>query len=324
MSAVTEPAKPDALKVRDLAKRYGGGGGVDCVSMTIRPGQVSAFIGVNGAGKSTSLRCILGLLTPDRGSVELFGAPASRAARRRVGFLPEERGMSARERARDVIAFHARLKGLSKGAALAAADRLLTRIGLGDRLNARIGELSKGNAQRVQILCALAHAPDLLILDEPLSGLDPLAQSEILSLFAEFRAGGGAILFSTHSLSAAESLCDTVVMLSGGRTVFEGPLADAAAAAPHGALIVTSDGEGLMAAARDVGGEALPMSAHIGEAARWRVVLPRDVTHPALLRALSERAVPLYAFEPIKSDLEGAFWGLAAQAPTASSAVLAA
>jgi ABC-2 type transport system ATP-binding protein len=282
--------------------------------MTVQAGSVTGFIGVNGAGKSTTLRCILGLIEPDAGDIRLFGGAAGEAGRRRVGFLPEERGLFPRERAREAIAFHARLKGMAKRDALKAADRLLERIGLGDRERARIEELSKGNAQRVQILCALAHGPELLILDEPLSGLDPVAQSEILSLFAEFRAGGGAILFSTHSMSAVETLSDRVVMLADGRTVFEGPLADASAKAPHGAVVVTSDAEGLLAAARSVGGEIQPMPGRIGEAMRWRVVLPREVTHPALMRALAETSVPIFAFEPIKADLEAAFWDLAAPA----------
>lgn len=312
---MAESSKPDVLRVLGLKKRFPGGGGVDDVSMTVEAGSVTGFIGVNGAGKSTTLRCILGLIPPDAGEIALFGQAASPATRRRVGFLPEERGLFPRERARDAIAFHARLKGLTKARALHAADRLLERIGLGARTKARIGELSKGNAQRVQILCALAHDPDLLILDEPLSGLDPVAQSEVLSLFAEFRAAGGAILFSTHSMSAAEALCDRVVMLAGGRTVFEGPLAEAAGAVAHGAVVVTSDEAGLIAAAGAVGGEVRPMSGGVGEATRWRVTLPRELTHPALMRALAERAVPIFAFEPIKPDLEAAFWDLAAPAP---------
>jgi ABC-2 type transport system ATP-binding protein len=305
---------PDVLRVDGLAKRFAGGGGVDAVSMSIGAGEITGFIGVNGAGKSTTLRCILGLLRPDAGAISLFGRPASAQSRRRIGFLPEERGLFPRERARDAIAFHARLKGLARRDALRAADRLLERIGLGGRQRTRIGELSKGNAQRVQILCALAHAPDLLILDEPLSGLDPVAQSEVLSLFAEFRAGGGAILFSTHSMAAAENLCDRVVILAKGRTVFEGPLTEASAGAPHGAVVVTSDEAGLMAAVQALGGQARPMSSPMGEATRWRVVLPREVTHPVLLRALAERSAPIFAFEPIKPDLEAAFWELAAPA----------
>lgn len=307
--------KSAVLQVQALKKRFRGGGGVDAVSMTVQAGSVTGFIGVNGAGKSTTLRCVLGLLAPDAGEIALFGRAADEATRRRVGFLPEERGLFPRDRAREAIAFHARLKGLTRRDALHAADRLLERIGLAGRERARIEELSKGNAQRVQILCALAHRPDLLILDEPLTGLDPVAQSEILSLFAEFRAGGGAILFSTHSMSAAEALSDQVVMLADGRTVFEGPLDQASANAPHGAVVVTADAEGLMAAARALGGEVQPMPGRIGEATRWRVFLPREVTHPALMRALAERAVAIFAFEPIKADLEAAFWELAS--PTA-------
>ncbi|HEX7760448.1 MAG TPA: ATP-binding cassette domain-containing protein, partial [Caulobacteraceae bacterium] len=242
---MTESAAQPLLQVSNLAKRYPSGGGVDDVSLSVAPGAITGFIGVNGAGKSTTLRCVLGLVRPDAGEVRLFGRPADGAGRRRVGFLPEERGLFPRDRARDVIAFHARLKGMGRKAALASADRLLERIGLGGgvgggRQSARIETLSKGNAQRVQILCALAHGPDLLILDEPLSGLDPIAQSEVLSLFAEFRAGGGAILFSTHSMAAAETLCDAVVVLAGGRTVFEGPVAEASGRAPHGAVVVTA------------------------------------------------------------------------------------
>ncbi|WP_374575616.1 ABC transporter ATP-binding protein [Phenylobacterium sp.] len=313
------PPSSEILKVRDLRKRFQTGAGIEAVSMTVRTGEVVGFIGVNGAGKSTTLRCVMGLIAPDAGEVRLMGQPASAATRSRVGFLPEERGLFPRERTRDVIAFSARLKGLSRRAALASADRLLERIGLEGRRGARIEELSKGNAQRVQILCALAHEPDLLILDEPLSGLDPIAQSEILALFAEFRGAGGAILFSTHSMSAAEALCDRVVMLADGRTVFEGPLAEASSQAGHGAVLVTPDEAGLIEAAREVGGEARPMSTGVGAARRWRVTLPAEVTHPALLRALAARSVRVLAFEPIKADLEAAFWELAAP----SSAVLA-
>jgi ABC-2 type transport system ATP-binding protein len=305
---VTPSSAP--LAISGLAKHFARGAGVRDVAMTVEAGAVTALLGVNGAGKSTTLRCIMGLIRPDGGSIQLFGGPANAAARRRIGFLPEERGLAPKDRARDVIAFHARLKGLPRREAYAAADRLLERIGLSERRRARIEELSKGNAQRIQILCALAHKPDLLLLDEPLSGLDPIGQSEVLSLFAEFRAGGGAILMSTHSMAAAEQLCDRAVVLAGGRTVFEGALAEAAERAPHGAIVVTTDEAGLIAAATRVGGEARPMAGAMGEAIRWRVVLPRHVNHPALMRALAEEEVGILAFEPIKADLEGAFWAL--------------
>jgi ABC-2 type transport system ATP-binding protein len=302
---------PDLLQVSALAKRFAGGNGVSHVSLSVPAGSITGFIGVNGAGKSTTLRCVMGLLGLDAGEIRLFGGPANRVARNRIGFLPEERGLFPHERAREAIAFHGRLKGMRKREALAAADRLLERIGLGSRRHDRLANLSKGNAQRVQVLCALVHEPQLLLLDEPLSGLDPVAQVDMLSLLAEFKGKGGAVLFSTHSMTAAEQVCDRVVMLSAGRTVFEGAIPDAAALSPHGAEVVTADTAGLMAAAESIGGHAVPVASGIGEAGRWRVVLPRHVTHPALVRALAEYGVPIFNFQPIHPSLEGAFWHVA-------------
>jgi ABC-2 type transport system ATP-binding protein len=228
-----------------------------------------------------------------------------------VGFLPEERGLCAHDRVRDAIAFQARLKGVPRKEALLRTDRLLAGVGLAGRERWRIGALSKGSVQRVQVLCALAHAPALLLLDEPLSGLDPIAQSDVLSLFADFRHRGGAILFSTHAMAAAESLCDRVVMLDHGRVVFDGATAEASGAVPHGAVVVTSDSSRLIQAADALGGAARLMATSMDGAARWRVIVPPNVTHPVLMRALAEGAVPIIAFEPIKQDLEGAFWTLA-------------
>ncbi|HEY2447011.1 MAG TPA: ATP-binding cassette domain-containing protein [Rhizomicrobium sp.] len=302
---------PPALEVVSLAKRFSGRDGISDVSMSVEAGSITGFIGANGSGKSTTLRCILGMLRADAGEVSLFGARAGLQQRRRVGFMPEERGLFAHERAREAIAFHGRLKGMKRRDAFQAADRLLARVGLGGREKARIGSLSKGNAQRVQMLCALVHGPSLLLLDEPLSGLDPVAQAEMLSLFAEFRAAGGAILFSTHVMAAAETLCDRVVMLACGRTVFEGTLSGASALAPHGAVVVTADPVGLAAAAAVLGGAVQPIGSRLGEACRWRVVLPKGVAHPALLQALAARGVSIFSFEQIKPDLEAAFWQLA-------------
>jgi len=299
------------LKIENLTKRFSGSGGIDGVSFSVPAGSVTGFIGVNGAGKSTTLRCVLGLHHPDGGRVELFGEAAKPSLRLRIGFLPEERGLFGHERAREAIAFHGRLKGMARTAALDAADRLLDRVGLSARKRERLAALSKGNVQRVQLLCALVHEPELLLLDEPLSGLDLLVQSEMLSLLAEYRAKGSAILFSTHSMAAAESLCDRVVMLAEGRTVFEGATAEASALAPHGAIVVSADVEGLMQAAQQLSGEVFAMPSVMGEAGRWRVVLPRHITHPALIAALAEHQVAILGFQPIKPNLEGAFWHLA-------------
>ena len=301
---------PVALKISGLVKQYAGGRGVHDVSLSVPAGSVTGFIGANGAGKSTTLKCIVGLLEPDHGAVELFGERVDFNRRQRLGYLPEERGLAPRERARDVIAFHARLKGVGAREAYRAADRLLERIGLGGRSRARICELSKGNAQRVQILCAIAHDPDLLILDEPFSGLDPIAQAEVQSLFSEYRSEGGAILFSTHSMAAAERLCDQVVIVSEGRTAFEGAVEAAAAHAPHGVHVTCGDEAGLLAVVRALGGEAHAFPGKMGEALRWRVLLPEHVPYPALMRAMAEAGLAVQGFDPIRADLEGAFWSL--------------
>ncbi len=304
---------PVPLRVSRLAKQYAGGCGVKAIDFAVQPGSVTGFIGVNGAGKSTTLKCVMGLTEPDAGEIEIFGEPATFETRQKLGFLPEERGLAPRDRARDAIAFQAQLKGLERADAYARADGLLERVGLGPRRYARVGELSKGNAQRVQILCAIAHDPQLLILDEPFSGLDPVAQAEMQSLFDEHRARGGSILFSTHGMSVAERLCDQVVIISRGCTVFEGPVADAAAQAPHGAYVTCSDDAGLIAVADQLGGAAQPFPGKMGQAMRWRVLLPSHVPYPALLRAMGERQLAIQGFEPIQADLEGAFWSLAAE-----------
>jgi len=307
------PTPNAALRVQGLRKQFAGGRGLADVSFTALPGSVTGFIGVNGAGKSTTLKCIMGLLTPDAGTVSLFGRPASFSLRTQLGFLPEERGLAPRERARDVIAFHARLKGCERRDAYRRADALLERIGLGARSAARIGELSKGNAQRVQLLCAIAHEPRLLILDEPFSGLDPQAQAEVQSLFSEYRGRGGAILFSTHAMSSAERLCDKVVILAGGRTVFEGAVSEAAGHAPHGVYVTCKDDGALVEVVDRLGGTAEAFAGKMGEALRWRILLPQTVPYPALMRALAENQLAIDGFEPIAADLEGAFWSLASE-----------
>jgi len=313
-----------ALRLSKVARIYGEGRGVADVTFSAPRGSITAFVGVNGAGKSTTLRCIMGLIRPDRGSIELFGERAGPEQRRRIGFLPEERGLNPRERARDAIAFHAELRGWDRKRALAAADHLLERIGLGGRTGERIAQLSKGNAQRVQLLCALVHEPELLVLDEPLSGLDPISQTEVYALLREFRSRGGAVLFSTHAIASAEQLCDRVVMLAGGRTAFEGPIADAAQRAPHGAVITTADGAALCAAAAALAGQAHLMSgaSPAGQTgcAQWRVVIPAAVSHATLWETTAAHGVNVLTFEPIQANLESAFWALAGGADPALQA----
>ena len=303
------------LQLDDLAKRFGARDVLKGVSFQVPAGSITGFIGVNGAGKSTTLKCVMGILEPDGGRVSLFGGTADFKSRSRIGFLAEERGLGLRERVRDVIAFHAALKGTPRGEALRRADALLERIGLQHRGRSRVGDLSKGNAQRIQLLCALAHGPSLLVLDEPFSGLDPVGQSEIQTLFSEHRAAGGAILLSTHGMATAEKLCDRVVILSGGRAVFEGEVEAATALAPHGAYVSVDDEPALLEIAAALGGKATPFPSKLGAVLRWHVQLPQSVPYVSLVRALALRQVGVHAFEPIEASLEGAFWSMASEKP---------
>jgi ABC-2 type transport system ATP-binding protein len=305
------------LQLDEVAKRYGARDILKGVSFGVPAGSITGFIGVNGAGKSTTLKCIMGILQPDAGQVTLFGGRADFRSRRRIGFLAEERGLSLRERVRDAIAFHAALKGMRYGEALRRADVLLERIGLLHRGRNRIGDLSKGNAQRIQLLCALAHGPSLLVLDEPFAGLDPVGQSEIRTLFTEHRAAGGSILLSTHGMAAAEKLCDRVVILSGGRAVFEGDVQAATALAPHGAYVSVDDEAALIEIAASLGGKATPFPSKLGSVVRWQVQLPQTTPYVSLVRALALRQVCVHAFEPIEASLEGAFWSMAGGQPAA-------
>jgi ABC-2 type transport system ATP-binding protein len=303
------------LRLDEVAKRFGPRDVLKGVSFEVPAGSITGFIGVNGAGKSTTLKCVMGILEPDGGRVALFGGAADFKTRSRIGFLAEERGLSLRERVRDVIAFHAALKGTPYAEALRRADALLERIGLQHRGRSRVGDLSKGNAQRIQLLCALAHGPSLLVLDEPFSGLDPVGQSEIQTLFGEHRATGGAILLSTHGMATAEKLCDRVVILSGGRAVFEGQVEAATALAPHGAYVSVDDEPALLEIAAALGGTATPFPSKLGSVLRWQVRLPQTVPYVSLVRALALRQVGVHAFEPIEASLEGAFWSMASERP---------
>lgn len=191
------------------------------------------FLGPNGAGKTTAMRTIFDLVTPDAGAVLWNGRPIGPEERLRFGYMPEERGLYPRMRVRDQVAYFGRLHGMSRAAAVAAAERLLTEFGLGDRIEARVDELSHGNQQRVQLAVAMVHEPDLLVLDEPFSGLDPVAAGLLAGVLRDKAAGGVAVLFSSHQLDLVEHLCEEVVILHRGRVVAEGRVDDLRASLPR-------------------------------------------------------------------------------------------
>ncbi len=292
----------DALAIDGLVKRYGAHAAVDGVSFAAPAGQITGVLGPNGAGKSTTIRTIVGILAPDAGRIELFGKPFARESLRRVGYLPEERGVYRAMTPRGFIAYLARLKGMTRTDALKRADALLEAQGLGPYGRKRIKTLSKGMAQKVQLAAAIAHTPDLVVLDEPFSGLDPVNQRGVETLIRNIVAGGGTVLFSTHVMEHAERLCDRIVLIDKGRKAFEGSVGEALALVPRNATIEVEGGFDLAAALAPQGFVA----AAEGEG-RWRVALETPDASRRLLAACAAANAPLTFYEPARATLHDAF-----------------
>ncbi len=209
------------LQTRGLSRAFGGTTVVDSVDLDVVPGRVTGFVGANGAGKTTTMRMILGVLSPTAGEVLWDGEPITTDVRRRIGYMPEERGLYPRMPVIDQLVFLARLHGRSAQQARERAVELLGHFGLEDRQHDVLDSLSLGNQQRVQIAAALIHNPDALVLDEPFSGLDPAAVDQMTELLKR-EASDKPLLFSSHQLDLVERLCDDLVILSAGRVVASG------------------------------------------------------------------------------------------------------
>jgi ABC-2 type transport system ATP-binding protein len=205
------------LELNDVTKRYGERLALDGVSFTVGDGRLTGFVGGTGAGKTTTMRIILGVLAADAGTVTLGGTPLTESDRRRFGYMPEERGLYPKMRLLEQTVYLARLHGWTPAAARGNALELLERLGLGERTNDTIESLSLGNQQRAQIAAALVHKPEVLVLDEPFSGLDPMAVETVQSVLSDVAASGAPVLFSSHQLDIVERLCDDLVIIADGR-----------------------------------------------------------------------------------------------------------
>lgn len=226
------------LRVDSLTKRYGDLLALDDVSFTVERGSIVGFLGPNGAGKTTAMRAIMRLVTLEGGTVTWDGRPVDADVRRRFGYMPAERGMYPRMRVRDHLTYYARLSGLEAAEAARRADRWLERLGLADRANDPVQNLSSGNQQRVQLALALLDEPDLLVLDEPFSGLDPIAVELLSDLLREEVARGAALLLSSHQLDLVADVCSAVVIVDHGRVVLRGEVAELRAASATRSVVV--------------------------------------------------------------------------------------
>ena len=229
------------LELDGLTKRYGEVVALDRCGFSVTPGRIVGFLGPNGAGKTSAMRAIFGLLRLDEGAVTWMGRSVTHETRRRFGYMPEMRGLYPRMPVRRQVIYFGRLHGLGKGAASGAAERWITRIGLEERADSRVDDLSHGNQQRVQLVTALVHDPELLVLDEPFSGLDPLGVEEMSRILRERAEQGSAVLFSSHQLDLVEHLCDDVAIISQGRVALSGPVRTLKDRAAHRRVEVDMD-----------------------------------------------------------------------------------
>ena len=212
------------IKAEHLRKQYASVLAVDDVSLEVERGKIFGLIGPNGAGKSTSIRMILNIISPDRGSVTFGGAPFSRSIQDKIGYLPEERGLYKKNKLLDTIVYFATLRGVASGAAKKKALEWLRRFELEAYAKRKVEELSKGNQQKVQFITAILHDPEYVVLDEPFSGLDPVNQIVLKDILQELKQQGKAIIFSTHQMDSAEKLCDEICLINRGNIVLEGSL----------------------------------------------------------------------------------------------------
>ncbi|PKP96546.1 MAG: ABC transporter ATP-binding protein [Alphaproteobacteria bacterium HGW-Alphaproteobacteria-13] len=221
-----------SVEAKGLTKYFGGFRAVDHVSLAVPAGSIYGVLGPNGAGKTTSLRMMLGIIDPDEGESRLLGGQRPRAVRHRIGYLPEERGLYPGMKAREAIAFMGALRGLDWAEGRRRAADFMAELGLERVIDGKIRKMSKGMAQMVQLIGSIVHAPDLIVLDEPFSGLDPVNQERLETLVRRERDRGATILFSTHVMAHAERLCDRLAIIARGRRRFEGTVDEARALLP--------------------------------------------------------------------------------------------
>lgn len=213
-----------ALKAEHIDKSYAGHTALRNVSIDIQPGRIFGLLGPNGAGKTTLMRILNGITHPDTGHVSADGKPLSKEVIKRIGYLPEERGLYPRMSIQRQLMYLARLKGMKKNDASAAIDKWLTTFDLQDWRKKRIEQLSKGMAQKVQFIATVIHEPDILIMDEPFSGFDPINTQLIRDQLMQFREEGKTILLSTHNMNSVESICEDIALIHQGEVVLQGEL----------------------------------------------------------------------------------------------------
>ncbi len=311
------------IAVDRVSKRYAGHTAVRDLSLTVAKGGIFGLLGPNGAGKTTTIRMLLNIITPDEGSVVLFGGSGTgRELSGRIGYLPEERGLYPKMRVLDQLAFLAEAKGISRWDARKRAKAWLLRLGLEDWSMKKVSDLSKGMQQKVQFAGALQHDPELVILDEPFSGLDPVNSQVMRDVVVETARSGRTVLFSTHIMEHAEKMCDHIVIIARGEKVVDGSMAEIkrAGGKSHVALSFTRNAP----RARSVLSDRSLVERVDDAGATAEVQMVAGADPERLLKALLAEDVGLSRFEVVEPSLQSIFIakvGAEAAHPVASGVV---
>ena len=293
------------IETHDLTKYFGSLGAVQSVSFRVGRGEAFGLLGPNGAGKTTAIRMMLGIIEPDVGAVRLLGKAGIADALDHVGYLPEERGIYRRMTVRRALTFFAELKGVPPRVSAGRIAAWLERFELADRAEGRVENLSKGNQQKLQLIATLLHEPELIVLDEPFSGLDPINQQVFKDVMAELRAKGHTILFSTHMIDQAERACDHVCIIARGRKVVDGRVVDVKR--EHGTLNLAIEMEEWSRGAAEIVKTSPEVSGVREDGLELEVVLRPEGDAQAVLALLVNAGIALRRFERIEPSLEQIF-----------------
>lgn len=305
------------VHVRGVTKRFGKHTAVSGLDLEVPRGVIYGLLGPNGSGKTTTIRMIMGILGPDEGQVDLFGAPADDAARRRIGYLPEERGVYRKMKCLDFLIFLAEIRGVPRQEGRRRALAWLERLALPEWADKKVEDLSKGMQQKIQFIGTVIHEPELLILDEPFSGLDPINQDVLEEIVLDFHARGTTILFSTHLMDQAERLCQRVCLISRSRKVLDADLKELKAAERKGLVAVEFEGPDRWLEGPEVASvEVVNGAVHL--------LLREGADHQAILRRGVAAGATIFRFDLVEPRLHEIFVrhvGAAAAEPVGEKAI---
>ena len=311
VSTDTQPSMPATtnsesapLELRNVTKLFGAFRAVDDVSFNLPAGSIYGFLGPNGAGKTTTIRMILEIIKPTTGSITVLGANSALKVRQRIGYLPEEKGLYKKMKCWAVIAYFATLKGMSRSVAKRRAFGLLEQYGLKDFAKSPTEALSKGMGQKVQVLASIAHDPELVILDEPFSGLDPVNQQVMEEIIKDMARRGRTVLFSTHVMQHAERLCDRILLIAKGRKIFDGTIEQAKRTIPRRVRIETSDD---ITPLRELPQVVNAVAVTENAGGHWEIELRENADPQIVLEACFDRGIKLHSFNQSDPSLHEVF-----------------